>query len=923
MTDIAVEIDQIAVDVTVDQIAVDVMVPVVGVDVTVTGGRGPTGPAGIDGTDGTDGIDGAPGQPGADGADGQQGIQGIPGEKGDKGDQGIQGVPGTPGTDGEPGADFDPNTPLHITAVGPQLTLADPLTLPSSVSVDQTGSLVVNVTQPGAQLALQVLGANAIIANGSRIYFSQQAEFYYFVSMEGGSLSGFRLQRVGEPTAPDDAATKSYVDGKTVTLPPETDAYGNTSYGEPSQPYAAGANNTAVGINTQAALTTGVGNVAIGHNAQSAPNGQADYATTTGSYQLAIGTGAGQYSANQTNHGIGIGINALYAGNGVSIGGAAKSTSSGAVAIGYNTLASGSNSVAIGYAAIANLTNQIMLGAASHRVYVNNDPVDPLEVATKGYVDSKPTGLDQATADLRYLQLTGGTISGDVEVNGELTVNGDLRHEAAVGTVQTTLTATAGDSYAFGTLEAFYDASNYAKLYGEAGDGYGYMGVEATGEAFLAANAVQLSSVIPVFVEAGRWTGTPQRITNLADAVDPTDAVNKQTLDAAVAAGGGGVLPPEADANLTVDYGTSGSLGSYNSAFGANTQVGASNSTVIGGGAASGMFVGTVALGYGSYVNQHYAIAIGMHAQALGAGAVALGTNANGIGAQAPADNSIVLGTPQHTVMVPGLMTVAADPTVPLGVATKQYVDTAVAAGGGGGSGLDQATADTLYVGKTTTGTQTMLAQLTTPQVNLGTGGNVRTTGTMLEVTGDEGMDFYVNSGSMNFWSADSIWMEAGVITVSGGQLLLAEAPTSPTAATSKQYVDTGLAAKLGNFGALEVGGGANLNLKSTGTAAMILSRAGFSNYAHFEFRTNNIQKWTVGTRAGGTEDFHFFNDITGKFPIKILATTDEVLLQADPLQAMGVATKQYTDSRIWQGTQAAYDAIVTKDPAVLYVVSG
>ena len=34
-------------------------------------------------------------------------------------------------------------------------------------------------------------------------------------------------------------------------------------------------------------------------------------------------------------------------------------------------------------------------------------------------------------------------------------------------------------------------------------------------------------------------------------------------------------------------------------------------------------------------------------------------------------------------------------------------------------------------------------------------------------------------------------------------------------------------------------------------------------------------------------------------------------------------ADKPYVDARIWQGTQAQYDAIPSKDPTVLYVVTG
>ena len=47
--------------------------------------------------------------------------------------------------------------------------------------------------------------------------------------------------------------------------------------------------------------------------------------------------------------------------------------------------------------------------------------------------------------------------------------------------------------------------------------------------------------------------------------------------------------------------------------------------------------------------------------------------------------------------------------------------------------------------------------------------------------------------------------------------------------------------------------------------------------------------------------------------------------LPADPTTALQAATKQYADLKWtrWTGTQAAYNAIVTKDPNTLYVVVG
>lgn len=67
-----------------------------------------------------------------------------------------------------------------------------------------------------------------------------------------------------------------------------------------------------------------------------------------------------------------------------------------------------------------------------------------------------------------------------------------------------------------------------------------------------------------------------------------------------------------------------------------------------------------------------------------------------------------------------------------------------------------------------------------------------------------------------------------------------------------------------------------------------------------------SVDTGTIATRAFA--DAKVANSITGG------STT------VAPSQA---STKTYIDSRIWTGTQAAYDAIGTKDPTVLYVITG
>lgn len=68
---------------------------------------------------------------------------------------------------------------------------------------------------------------------------------------------------------------------------------------------------------------------------------------------------------------------------------------------------------------------------------------------------------------------------------------------------------------------------------------------------------------------------------------------------------------------------------------------------------------------------------------------------------------------------------------------------------------------------------------------------------------------------------------------------------------------------------------------------------------------------------AGGT--------LTGGLTATTIAATtitaSGTVSAATPTASGHAATKGYVDGRIWSGTQAQYNAIPTKDPAVLYIV--
>ena len=171
---------------------------------------------------------------------------------------------------------------------------------------------------------------------------------------------------------------------------------GNTGIGHQAQrSITSGTSNVGVGSDAQRMLTTGVANVAaglsagynittggqntaVGNNSLAQPKNLPANATTTASYQTAVGSQSGAHAAATGNKLTAVGYQSV--------------AHTEATALGAQTEARGIRSTAIGYGAIADLANQIMLGTATERVYVNNDPVAALEVATKGYVDAKPAG---------------------------------------------------------------------------------------------------------------------------------------------------------------------------------------------------------------------------------------------------------------------------------------------------------------------------------------------------------------------------------------------------------------------------------------------------------------------------------------------------------------------------------------------------
>jgi len=147
---------------------------------------------------------------------------------------------------------------------------------------------------------------------------------------------------------------------------------------------------------------------------------------------------------------------------------------------------------------------------------------------------------------------------------------------------------------------------------------------------------------------------------------------------------------------------------------------------------------------------------------------------------------------------VTGLLSVKGDPTVPLGIATKQYVDS-----NAGSGGLDQATADARYVnvaGDTMTGDLTISKANPSLVINKIGGGDTtilskkeginRWAFVLGDSTGETGSNVGSNATFYRFSDAGDYIGTALTLERSTGLATVVGNPTVPLGIATKQYVD-------------------------------------------------------------------------------------------------------------------------------------
>jgi hypothetical protein len=212
-----------------------------------------------------------------------------------------------------------------------------------------------------------------------------------------------------------------------------TDLFLGTNAGNPG--VSTGARDTAVGVNSMAALTSGNSNTGLGYNSllvctsggsNTALGTFSQNATTTGSVNTSVGSGS--LSANTTGNGnvavgnsamsrnqtsgdnVAVGLNALFfttAGSNTAVGSnalATDTTGTGNIALGYfagSLISTGSNNIDIGSSAPGNESDTIRIGNTQTAAYLAG--VNGVTVASgvQVYIDSNGQ-LGTLTSSARF-----------------------------------------------------------------------------------------------------------------------------------------------------------------------------------------------------------------------------------------------------------------------------------------------------------------------------------------------------------------------------------------------------------------------------------------------------------------------------------------------------------------------------------------
>jgi len=263
-----------------------------------------------------------------------------------------------------------------------------------------------------------------------------------------------------------------------------------------------------------------------------------------------------------------------------------------------------------------------------------------------------------------------------------------------------------------------------------------------------------------------------------------------------------------------------------------------------------------------------------------------------------------------------------ADPASALHAVTKQYVDGLAA----------QVTLDSRYVnvaGDLMTGTLR-----TDGSFELNRPAGTRTAyWSSLGGSGGFILSTETTAGEMWFSFGGSVQFEANNTRINSKIPIEVPTPTAVNHATRKDYVDAQVATRLTQALAdtryVSLTGSDSISgFKTFTDDLMFTSILWFSDYS---VGTNvytpgvvfDSGEFSIGDITGGGPGT--FTAISLQAPLII--ATGPVALPADPASALHAATKQYVDSKtgtnpqVWEGTQAQFDALATIDPTWFYYV--
>jgi hypothetical protein len=188
------------------------------------GPEGPQGPAGDPGPQGEQGEKGDPGEKGDTGDEGPEGPEGPQGEAGPAGAPGEQGPQGEPGPEGPQGAQGEPgegaDTSLLVHKTGDTMTGELVFAKGAGTNFGLRWTGIPDDLKPDGNLAMIYASQNAEDGTGNLVFRTENIDGASTLMRSRRGQTTGTLELVNEPTQPQDAATKNYVDTAIAAIPP-------------------------------------------------------------------------------------------------------------------------------------------------------------------------------------------------------------------------------------------------------------------------------------------------------------------------------------------------------------------------------------------------------------------------------------------------------------------------------------------------------------------------------------------------------------------------------------------------------------------------------------------------------------------------------------------------------------------------------